>query len=126
MRPEIWNFTISGLEVVKSWLAYRMKKRAGKSSSSLDAIRPAGWQFDEEVLDLLWVLEATLDLLPEVTDLLNQVLASDLFVAADFPRPKDTERRGPSVLGFSDLPLLVGIEAEDEVDGDEEELSDLE
>lgn len=27
VRPEIWNFSVSGLQVVKSWLGYRMKKR---------------------------------------------------------------------------------------------------
>ncbi len=42
VRPEVWNFSVSGFEVVKSWLAYRMRDRAGKSSSPLDAIRPGG------------------------------------------------------------------------------------
>jgi hypothetical protein len=70
VRPEIWEFSISGLEVVKSWLAYRMKKGAGKKSSPLDDIRPQNWQFDDELLDLRWVLDLTIDLYPELSILL--------------------------------------------------------
>jgi hypothetical protein len=112
VRPEVWNFSVSGLEVVKSWLAYRMRKRAGKSSSPLDEIRPDGWQFDGELLDLLWVLDATVDLLPEATALLDQVLAGDLFVASDFPVPTDAERRGPVATSSGELPLFDAAEVE--------------
>ena len=53
------------------------------------------------------MLEATVDLLPEATLLLDQVLAGDLFVAADFPSPTDAERRGPvTTTSSGDLPLL--------------------
>lgn len=115
VRPEVYNFSVSGLGVVKSWLAYRMLKRAGKKSLLLDNIRPAGWQFDEELLDLLWVLEATVDLLPEATSLLNQALAGDLFAASNFPTPSDRERRGPAGATSGELPLLDanGIEVEE-------------
>ena len=114
VRPDVWNFSVSGLQVVKSWLDYRMRDRAGKKSSPLDEIRPASWQFDDELLDLLWMLEATLDLLPQATSLLNRVLAGHLFGAADFPKPKDTERRGPAGTA-GQLPLLdaAGVEMED-------------
>ena len=61
VRPEVWEFSVSGFQVVQHWLAHRMKKGAGKKSSPLDKIRPAAWQFDEELLDLLWVLEHTVD-----------------------------------------------------------------
>ena len=40
VAPEAWKFEVSGLVVVRSWLGYRMKRRAGKSSSVLDGIRP--------------------------------------------------------------------------------------
>jgi len=40
VRREVWNFSISGFDVVKSWLAYRMRDRSGKKSSPLDDIRP--------------------------------------------------------------------------------------
>ena len=92
VRPEVWEFSVSGFQVVQHWLAHRMKKGAGKKSSPLDKIRPAAWQFDEELLDLLWVLEHTVDSWPELSKALHEIVASDLFTAQDFPEPKAEER----------------------------------
>ena len=92
VRPEVWEFSVSGFKVLQSWLAYRMKKGAGKKSSPLDQIRPAAWVFDEELLDLLWVLEGTLDLWPALAQALNDILANDLFTASNFPEPQPEER----------------------------------
>ena len=38
---EVWDFEVSGLRVLRSWLGYRMKNRKGRKSSPLDDIRPA-------------------------------------------------------------------------------------
>ena len=67
VAPEVYEFEVSGLKVVQSWLKYRMKKGAGRKSSLLDHIRPARWtsQFTTELLELLWVLEATVAGYPE-------------------------------------------------------------
>jgi len=92
VRPEVWEFNVSGFQVVKSWLAYRMKSGAGKKSSPLDKIRPVVWQFDEELQNLLWVLEHTVDLWPDLAQALQDIMASDLFSAQDFPEPKPEER----------------------------------
>jgi hypothetical protein len=92
VRQEVWEFSVSGFEVVKSWLAYRMKKGAGKKSSPLDDIRPEQWEFDEELLDLLWVLEHTLEMCPKLRKVLNTILAGELFNAKDFPEPTAVER----------------------------------
>jgi hypothetical protein len=56
---EVWEFEVSGLKVVQSWLAYRMKKRAGKKSSPLDDIRPERWtpRMTDELLEMLWVVQ---------------------------------------------------------------------
>ena len=40
VNPDVWNFEVSGLNVLSSWLGYRMKTRKGKKSSPLDDIRP--------------------------------------------------------------------------------------
>ena len=40
VSQEAWNFEVSGLRVLRSWLGYRMKTRKGKKSSPLDDIRP--------------------------------------------------------------------------------------
>ena len=43
VAPEVYDFDVSGLKVVQSWLSYRMKEGAGKKSSPLDDIRPRRW-----------------------------------------------------------------------------------
>jgi hypothetical protein len=110
VRPEVWELSVSGFQVVQHWLAHRMKKGAGKKSSPLDQIRPAAWQFDEELLDLLWVLEHTVDLWPPLAQALNDILAGDLFTASDFPEPQPEERAAKG-----HLPLL-GAVAPDETE----------
>ena len=90
-----------------------MRQGAGKKSPPLDAIRPATWQFAAELLDLLWVLEPTVDLWPSLAQALHHIVASDLFTAEDFPEPKDEERAAKG-----HLPLL-GIAVTDETLSDE-------
>ena len=66
VEPEVYNFEVSGLKVVQSWLGYRMKMPKGKKSSPLDEILPEKWtgDFTTELLELLWMLEATIELYP--------------------------------------------------------------
>lgn len=118
VRADVWNFSVSGLRVVDSWLGYRMLKRAGKSSSPLDEIRPASWQFDDELLELLWMLEAALDLLPQAAVLLNAATSGPVFAAAELPTPNATERRGPGALDSSELPLFdaAGVALDEALD----------
>lgn len=82
VAPEVYEFEVSGLKVVKSWLGYRMRSGKGKKSSPLDDIRPRRWtaQFTTELLELLWVLEYTLALYPDQAKLLDAVLAGKQFV----------------------------------------------
>ena len=40
---KVFEFTVSGLSVVRSWLKYRMKEGGGKKSSPLDQIRALRW-----------------------------------------------------------------------------------
>lgn len=96
---EVYEFEVSGLKVVQSWLGYRMKVRKGRKSSPLDEIRPAHWsrQFTTELLELLWVLEATVAGYPEQEKLLNRVLASELFKGDEFPEVPDEVRQAPKV-----------------------------
>ncbi|MBL0062196.1 MAG: hypothetical protein IPP40_12120 [bacterium] len=66
VSKEVFEFSVSGLKVVQSWLNYRMKKGAGKKSSELDKIRPTNWtnELTTELPELLWVLEATIEKQP--------------------------------------------------------------
>ena len=97
VAPEIWEFEVSGLKVVQSWLGYRMKDRKGKKSSPLDDIRPTSWTpaMSDEFLELLWVLEATLNMEPELENLLDEVVAGPCFTADELPTPTEAERKPP-------------------------------
>jgi Type ISP C-terminal specificity domain/N-6 DNA Methylase len=95
---EVWEFGVSGLQVVHSWLNYRMKDGAGRSSSPLDEIRPQTWTtaMSGELLELLWVLEATVAMFPELQQTLEAVVTGEAFRADELPQPTVLERRPPS------------------------------
>jgi len=95
----IWEFEVSGFKVVQSWLGYRMRERKGKKSSPLDNIHPEVWthEFTREFLELLWVLEKTLEGYPEQEEILEAVLDSELFEASELPGVPEELRKGPKV-----------------------------
>lgn len=94
---KVWNYEVSGLRVVRSWLGYRMKEAAGRSSSPLDEIRPERWtgEMTVELLELLWVLEATLEREPELAAFLEEVTAGPIFEAEELPKPSEDEKKPP-------------------------------
>ena len=98
VAQEIWDFEVSGLRVVKSWLDYRMKAGHGKKSSPLDDIRPERWtsEFTTELLELLWVLEATLAEYPKQKELLEAIVKGPLFQADELPEVPAYMRKAPS------------------------------
>ena len=95
---EVFEFEVSGLYVVKSWLGYRMKRGGGRKSSPLNDIRPNSWTaaFTAELLELLWVLEATLAIYPEQADLLKEIVAGDCFSSDDLPAAPPEAHNPPS------------------------------
>ena len=95
VSPEVYGYSVSGFHVVKSWLDRRKRERSGRKSSPLDEIRPERWEFAEELLQLLWVLEETIRLQPEGAALLDEVCASELFTADELPTPTEAERQPP-------------------------------
>jgi hypothetical protein len=98
VAPDVYGFEVSGLKVVQSWLGYRMKKPKGKKSSPLDEINPTEWppEFTTELLELLWVLEATLAEYPKQAELLDAVVKGPCFKAAELPPVPDWARKPPS------------------------------
>jgi hypothetical protein len=93
----VYELEVSGLKVVKSWLGYRMKERSGKKSSPLDDIRPRVWtrEFTRELLELLWVLEKTIEGYPQQKKLLDEILAGPLFLASELPPVPPEAREAP-------------------------------
>ena len=72
----VWSYEVSGLQVVASWLGYRMKVRAGRKTSPLDVIQPETWATDltDELLRLLWILERTVEISRDQEALLPRIL----------------------------------------------------
>ena len=97
VMPEIWEFEVSGLKVVQSWLAYRRKSGAGKQSSPLDKIRPRQWTaaMTDEFLELLWILEHTVATFPDLQKLLEKIVSAPCFLATELPQPATAERESP-------------------------------
>lgn len=94
----VWDFSVSDFKVVHSWLNYRMKDGAGRSSSPLDEIRPSSWtaEMSQELLELLWVLEATVAMFPELEQTLEAIVARETFRADELPQPTASERQPPA------------------------------
>src|SRR5204863_50778 len=92
----IWKFEISGLEVVQSWLAYRMQDRSGKKSSDLDDVKPNSWpaEFTTELLELLHTLEETLNLYEKQATLLDSIISGPLLMEDGLVPPPESYR-GP-------------------------------
>jgi hypothetical protein len=75
IRTHVWDFSVSGYQVVHGWVRHRMPRRRGKSS--LDAIAPEHWTqaLSDELLELVWLIEATLALEPALDALLDEVVS---------------------------------------------------
>jgi hypothetical protein len=95
--PEVRGYSVSGLDVIGSWLDYRMLGGAGRRSSQLDRIRPAIWPaaFSEELLRLLWVIEATVSLGPDLDNLLKNIVVGPVYRADELPEPTPESRLPP-------------------------------
>jgi hypothetical protein len=98
VSQEVYDFEVSGLKVVQSWLKYRMKQGAGRKSSPLDDIRPERWTAEStsELLKLLWILEATLNIYPKQAELLQQIINGPCFTENELPPVPDEMRHPPS------------------------------
>ncbi len=99
VAPEVWEFEVSGLKVLKSWLGYRMRTRNGRKSSPLDDIRPTRWTQTDELLLVLSIIEHTVEVTPQAADLLDRIVAGPLFLASDLPTPTPAERKPPKKSG---------------------------
>jgi hypothetical protein len=94
----VWNFEVSGLKVVQSWLGYRMRLRKDRKSSPLDDIAPAAWpaEYTTELLALLHLLEETLAGYAAQAELLERILAGPLLTGAALGSPPPALRTAPA------------------------------
>ncbi len=93
----VWGFSVSDFFVVQSWVKSRLRDRTGRRSSALDKIRPEQWiaAMTQELLELLWIVEATVAAQTELNTLLADILAGPLFAATDLPLPTTEECQPP-------------------------------
>jgi len=98
VAAQVYECEVSGLKVVQSWLKYRMKAGGGRKSSPLDDIRPKHWTIDftTELLELLWVLEATVSEYAAMEGLLDAVVQGPCFRADELPPAPPASREPPS------------------------------
>jgi len=97
VSQQVWDFDISGFKVVQSWLNSRKETRVGRSSSPLDDIRPLAWtsSFTEEFLDLLNVLQITVNLREAQAQLLREIAIGPMLLASDLGAIPNTMRKAP-------------------------------
>jgi len=101
VSPEVMTFSLSGRQVIKSWLDYRVGQGAGRRSSELDLIRPDEWHFNRDLLQLIAVIEATVGMHPDLALNLANVTAGSCFTDDEIPPlPTDDKHNyAPKVTG---------------------------
>jgi hypothetical protein len=74
-----------------------MREPKGRRSSPLDDINTEKWPagFTTELLELLWVLEATVEQYPEQENLLEAVIEGECFNAEEMPEVPPGLRKAP-------------------------------
>lgn len=72
----VWDYTVGGREVIKSWFNYRKANPTGRKTSPLDDINATAWlpEWNGEFIDLLSVLSRLVDLEPAQAELLDKIL----------------------------------------------------
>jgi hypothetical protein len=65
----------------------------------LDEIRPREWpaEFTEELLELIWVLEHTVNMSSDLTTFFEAVVHGDVLSTDVLPQPTEEQRRAPEI-----------------------------
>lgn len=81
----VYEYEVSGMNVLKKWFGYRKRKPAVKRSSALDDIVADRWpsSYTSDLLDLLNCLTRLIALEPELNKLLSEILDGDRFAVAE-------------------------------------------
>ncbi|GAA3749351.1 hypothetical protein GCM10022205_40450 [Spinactinospora alkalitolerans] len=111
--PEVWDYDVGGMRVVKKWFSSRQRNpRNKRRGSPLDDIRPERWtpRFTDELLELLTVLTRLVELEPRQAEFLDEILSGPLvtvdgLTTAGVLPIKPGLRKPPRRLGQTELPL---------------------
>ena len=114
MQPEVWEYEVSGKQVLVQWFSYRRRDRTRpiigtrRRPSELQWIQPESWraEYTTELINVLHVLGRLVALENRQADLLKRVCAGPLVSgdelradgafdsAAGMSRPEKDERQG--------------------------------
>lgn len=88
--PQVWEYEVSGLNIVKKWFDYRKENPSGRRSSPLDAVVPDRWpiKFTTELLELLNVLGRCVELEPAQEGILDRIFQHPVITVADLTQAK--------------------------------------
>lgn len=80
VTPAVWEYTVGGRNVVKSWFNYRKKIPGGKKTSPLDHLHVDKWpsEWNGEFIDLLTVLTRLVGLEGDQRTLLGEILTGSI------------------------------------------------
>lgn len=95
VSPDVAGYEVSDMNVLGSWLGYRMKEPAGRSSSPLDQMQANTWKYDGELLELLWQLEFMINAEPRGAELLERVIVGEIIPPIKLGVPTSTEKQAP-------------------------------
>ncbi|MFN7597568.1 MAG: hypothetical protein ACK5PT_12625 [Cereibacter sp.] len=92
----------------------------------LDDIRPERWtaRMSDEFLELLWVVEATLAMEPDLAAVLERIVSGPCFAASDLPHPAEAERKAPGATGTAGSLFEMTGDAVDGIGAGGEETDD--
>jgi len=101
--PEVWAYEVSGKAVIRHWFSYRRKNRERpligdrRPPSPLGDIQPDHWpaSYTTDLIDLLHVLRALVELEQEQAKLLEKICAGAL-VGAEKVREAATDSEDPA------------------------------
>lgn len=99
--PEVWEYDVGGMYVVKHWFGYRKRNPTGNRRSPLDEIVADRWSatMTTELLELLNVLGRCVALHRAQAELLERVLSNRCFTVEELtadmiiPAPAESTRR---------------------------------
>ncbi|GAB3150204.1 hypothetical protein GCM10027258_47930 [Amycolatopsis stemonae] len=100
VAPEVWEYNVAGMHVVKHWFGYRKKQPTRARKSPLDDMVGSTWTptMTTELLEVLNVLGRCVALHPSQSDLLEDIILEplitleDLTLANIFPAPANSTR----------------------------------
>ncbi|MCY4067536.1 MAG: N-6 DNA methylase [Acidimicrobiaceae bacterium] len=77
---EVFDYSVSTMNVLQSWFDYRKHEPSGKKGSPLDYMVPETWRtrYTDDLIDLLHVLTLLVDARPEQRRLLDEIKAGPL------------------------------------------------